>query len=82
LISFVLARLGLLSYSFLAKNRRYAIFAVVLLSAVITPTPDIITCLMVSGPMYLIFELSALIVRVVERRLARKKQREELAGLI
>lgn len=81
LISFILARLGLLSYRILAKNRRYAILGVVILSAVITPTPDVITCLIVSGPMYLLFELSALIVRVVERRLARKKQREELAEL-
>ncbi|MDD3652864.1 MAG: twin-arginine translocase subunit TatC [Desulfotomaculaceae bacterium] len=81
LTAFVLARLELLSYDFLAKNRRYALLITVLLSAVITPTPDIITCLFVSGPMYLLFEASALIVRVVERRLARRKQREELAEI-
>lgn len=78
LIGFILARLELLSYQFLAKHRRYALLITVILSAVITPTPDLITCLIVSGPMYLLFEVSALIVRIVERRLARKKQREEL----
>ncbi|MDD4169302.1 MAG: twin-arginine translocase subunit TatC [Desulfotomaculaceae bacterium] len=74
LVGFILASLGLLSYQFLAKNRRYAILVIVIMAAVITPTPDLITCLIVSGPMYLLFEISALIVRIVERRLARKRQ--------
>jgi len=82
LISFFLAKLELITYSFLAKNRRYAVLAVVVLAAVITPTPDIITCLIVSGPMYLLFELSAIIVRLVERGIARKKQRQQLAEII
>jgi len=76
LISFFLAKLELVTYNFFARNRRYAILAVVALSAIITPTPDLITCLIVSGPMYLLFEVSVLVVRIVERRIARKKERE------
>ncbi|MDF9407335.1 MAG: Sec-independent protein translocase protein TatC [Pelotomaculum sp. PtaB.Bin013] len=82
LISYFLAKMELIKYRFLAKNRRYAILAIVILAAVITPTPDIITCLIVSGPMYLLFELSAIIVRLVERGIARKKQRQQLAEII
>ncbi len=81
LVSYFLAKFEIVSYAFLAKNRRYAILAIVALAAVITPTPDVITCLMVSGPMYLLFEISASIVRVVERRIARKRQREELEDM-
>ena len=81
LISYFLARLGLISYAFLAKNRRYAILASVVIAAVITPTPDIITCLIVSGPMYLLFEFSVLVVRITEGRIKRRKKREELAEM-
>lgn len=81
LISYFLARLGLVSYGFLAKNRRFAILAIVALAAVITPTPDIITCIIVSGPMYLLFEISAWVVRIIERRMAKKKKQQELAEL-
>jgi len=77
LISFFLAKMELVTYAFFAKNRRYAILAVVVISAVITPTPDIITCLIVSGPMYLLFEVSVLVVRIVERGIARRKRREQ-----
>jgi len=82
LISFFLAKLELVTYSFLARNRRYAILAIIVLAAVLTPTPDIITCLIVSGPMYLLYEISALVVRVVERRIARKKQQQQLAEIV
>ncbi len=78
LVSYFLARLGFVSYAFLAKNRRYAVLAAVVTAAVITPTPDIITCLIVSGPMYLLFEFSVLVVRITERRMARRKKREQL----
>lgn len=73
LITYILAKFELVSYSFLAKNRRYALLVIVIIAAFITP-PDIITCLLVSGPMYLLYELSTMIVRVVERGKARKKK--------
>lgn len=81
LVSYFLAKLELVTYAFFARNRRYAILAVVVISAVITPTPDIITCLIVSGPMYLLFEASVLVVRIVERGIARRKRREQAAEM-
>lgn len=81
LISFFLAKMELISYNFMARNRRYALLAIIVLAAVLTPTPDVITCLIVSGPMYLLFEISAWIVRVVEGRIARKKKLQELTEL-
>lgn len=76
LIAFILSKLGLLSYKFLAGNRRYALLVIVAVAAVITP-PDIFTCLMVTGPVYLLYELSAIIVRFVERGNARRRKEEE-----
>jgi len=77
LASYILAKLEVINYRLLAKNRRYALIGVVALAAVITPTPDIFTCLIVSGPLYLLFEMSAWIVRIVEKGIARRKKREE-----
>jgi sec-independent protein translocase protein TatC len=81
LVCYFLAKLELVSYSFFARNRRFAILIIVALAAVITPTADLITCVIVSGPLYLLYELSILIVRVVERRIQRKKKHEDLSAL-
>ena len=81
LVCYFLARLELVSYAFLAKNRRYAILIIVALAAIITPTVDIITCMIVSGPLYLLYEVGLGIVRIVERRIQRKKKREETTAL-
>lgn len=82
LVSYILAKLEIINYRLLAKNRRYALIGVVALAALITPTPDIFTCLVVSGPLYLLFEMSAWIVRIVERGIARRKKKEEEAELL
>lgn len=81
LVSFFLANLELVSYKFLAKSRRYALLAIIILAAVITPTPDIITCLLVAGPVYLLYEASAGVVKIVERKKERKRKMEELSDL-
>ncbi|MCL6557377.1 MAG: twin-arginine translocase subunit TatC [Firmicutes bacterium] len=77
LVSFVLARLGLISSAFLSKNRKYAVLVTIILAAAITPTPDAITCLLMTGPMYALYEMSVLIVRFTERAVARRKAKEE-----
>lgn len=54
---------GVLTPSQLAKSRRYAIVGIVVVAAVITPTGDPITLILLSVPMYLLFELSIQIGR-------------------
>lgn len=81
LVTFFLAKLELISYKFLAKNRRYAFVAIVVVAAVITPTPDMITCLLVSGPLYCLYEISIWVVRIVEKGIAKRKQAEEMDEL-
>lgn len=63
--------LGIWTAGELARARRYVIFGIVVAAAVITPTPDVITCLLLAGPMYLLFEVGLLVGRLVERRRAR-----------
>ena len=57
----ILSRLGLISKQLLRKYRRHAIVVLMILSAVITPSGDAFTMLMVSIPLYLLYELSILV---------------------
>lgn len=68
-MSWLLSRLGILKAAMLRKYRRHAVIAILVVSAVITPTTDIFTLLLVSMPILLLYELSILIARVTERRL-------------
>lgn len=66
-IASVLARMGFISGDFLAYYRRYAILVIMIVAAVITP-PDLMTMLLVGIPLYLLYEVSIMIVRRVDRR--------------
>ena len=46
------------------RNRRYAILAIAILSALLTPTPDIVNMALMGGPLYLLYELGILVIRV------------------
>lgn len=60
-VSFFLAKLGLLSAAFMKHYRRHALVLIAVVSAVITP-PDVFTCCLVMLPMYGLYEVSILIV--------------------
>lgn len=67
IISFVLAKMEILTSAALRNYRRHALLAITVISAVITP-PDVMTCLLVMGPLYLLYECSIGVVVFVERR--------------
>ncbi|MGZ6644121.1 MAG: twin-arginine translocase subunit TatC [Solirubrobacteraceae bacterium] len=69
-------RLGLISGKQLAKNRGYVILALSVVAAVATPTPDPVTMLVAMAPLVVLFELSVLLARIVERRSARAAAQE------
>lgn len=62
-VSWLLARMGMLRASWMRRFRRHAIVAILIVAAVITPTADIFTLLIVSLPMWLLYEVSILIVK-------------------
>ncbi|MGM9779118.1 MAG: twin-arginine translocase subunit TatC, partial [Prevotella sp.] len=67
-VAWLMARMGLLTASFMTRYRRHAIVVILTVAAIITPTSDIFTLLMVSLPMWLLYELSVCIVRVSTRK--------------
>lgn len=72
MIVLILSKIGILTPHFMRATRRYAIIIILILAAIITPTPDILTMLTVSGPMFLLYELSILISARVYRNLQKK----------
>lgn len=68
MITWVLSRIGILSHKLMVKYRRHSIVAILILAAVITPTPDPITQLMVAVPLYILYEISVVIARLNFRK--------------
>lgn len=66
-LCWLLAKVGLLKASFMRHHRSHAVVVILILAAVITPTGDPFTLSLVSIPIYLLWELSILIVKKVEK---------------
>ncbi|MHB1205110.1 MAG: twin-arginine translocase subunit TatC [Rhodospirillaceae bacterium] len=63
----LLARVGLLTAKTLADKRRYAIILVFVFAAVVTP-PDVISQLSLAIPMVILYEVSIIGARIVEKK--------------
>ncbi len=62
-----LTRMGLIDPVEMAKRRKYAVFAIFVVSAVLTPA-DVFSQLLLAGPLLVLFELSLLVARLARRR--------------
>jgi len=74
-IIFFLTKMGLVTPDFLKTYRKHAIVLVLILAAVITP-PDVISQIIVTIPIIILYEISIIIAKVVY-----KKQQKEMKGL-
>lgn len=59
----ILSQFGLVTRSFLRQYRRHAVLVLLVLAAVLTPTGDPFTMLVVAAPLYLLYEFSILLCR-------------------
>ena len=64
-IAFFLGRLGVVTSTILAAYRKHAFIAIMLVAAIITP-PDLMTLILVTIPLYLLYEVSIRVVKWVE----------------
>lgn len=62
ILSWLLGRLGILRKGQMQQYRRHAIVTILVIAAIITPTSDAFTLAIVSVPMYLLYEVSILLV--------------------
>lgn len=65
-IMFILAKVGIVHYSILSRYRKYALFIITAISAIITP-PDLMTCILVTIPLYCLYECSIWITKRVNQ---------------
>lgn len=65
-ISFVLAKMGVLQATFMKKSRKYALIVIFILAAILTP-PDPFTQLLMVVPLIIVYEISITIVRLSEK---------------
>ena len=66
-VSFVLTGIGIITPKFLIKNFRYAIVAIFIMAALLTP-PDIISQLFLAAPLFVLYGVSILVSFFVIRR--------------
>lgn len=67
-LSWLLAKFGLLRREWMVSYRKHAFVAILIVAAVITPTSDIFTLLIVSLPIWLLYECSIFIVGRVQKK--------------
>lgn len=67
LFAFFLARMGLVTAAMMRKARRYAILAIFIVAAILTP-PDVVSQLLMACPMLLLYELSIGVAAVFGRK--------------
>ena len=72
LVTWLLSLLGLVHKTFLRKYRRHAVVVIVIAAAIITPTGDPFTLSVVAIPLYLLYEMSILMIK------DKKKTEEEV----
>ena len=66
-LAWLFAKMGFISTTYLRKYRKHAIVIILIAAAIITPTSDVFTLIVVSLPMYLLYELSITIVKRVSK---------------
>jgi len=72
----ILTRIGLITPYLLSNNRKWAVVVIFVLSAVVTPTTDILTQSLVAVPLYFLFEASIIVSKMTAIR-KKKKELEE-----
>jgi sec-independent protein translocase protein TatC len=76
IIIYILASIGILTGTFMRRTRRYAIIIIMVVGAIVSPSPDILTTTLATVPLLILYEVGILIAAVVEKR--RLKKHDEL----
>jgi sec-independent protein translocase protein TatC len=66
-IAYFLGRIGIITPRTLIKGRKYAVTTILILAAVITP-PDVFSQFMLAGPLYFLYEVSIIVVKIIQRK--------------
>jgi sec-independent protein translocase protein TatC len=76
-VVYFMTKVGMLTPQFMRKFRKHAIVVILILGAVVTPSPDPFSMMLISTPLYFLFEISILVSALVVRK-QRKEEEQEL----
>lgn len=62
-VCWLMGRMGIINSRMMSTYRRHAIVAILVLAAIVTPTTDVFTLFVVALPIWMLYELSVLIVK-------------------
>jgi sec-independent protein translocase protein TatC len=68
MISYFLSKMGLLTPAFMRKYRKHAIVFILIVAAIVTPTPDMVTQTLLALPMFLLYEISILVSKFSQKK--------------
>lgn len=67
---YFLSKIGIMSPSFMRKYRRHAVVLILIVAAIITPTSDATTLMLVAFPLWILYEISIFVSAYVTRKQA------------
>ena len=67
ILCMLLGKMGILTAEFMKEYRRHAIVIILIVAAIITPTTDVMTLMLVTLPIYLLYEISILAVKMINK---------------
>ncbi len=75
-LAYLLTKIGLITPSYLRRIRKYAVVIILIAAAIITPSPDWMSQLLVFLPLFFLYELSIIISARVSKEQERRDQEE------
>ena len=74
---FFLAKLGVVNAKMLSKQRRYAILVIFIVAAILTPSPDALSQILMAVPLMLLYEVSIFVARFAGRKKPAPEETQE-----
>jgi sec-independent protein translocase protein TatC len=74
MLAYFLTKIGLLTPQVMRKYRRHAIVGILIIAAIVTPTPDVLTQSLLAAPMLLLYEISIFISKFVQKKSETEKE--------
>lgn len=68
IVIYILSKLGIMTPKFMRSSRRYSTVLILIIAAVVTPTADVLTMMVVAAPLFLLYEISIYLSAAVERQ--------------
>lgn len=69
---YILASIGILSGTFMRRTRRYAIIVIMIIGAILSPSPDMLTTTVATIPLFILYEVGILIAARIEKKRLKK----------